>query len=699
MALIGTLRDRMGVWVVVFVFVAIAAFILGDLLGNNSSLFTPDHVGEIAGNTITLKEYQDALREQEMNYAVQFNRQPGEREKALMENQAWEALIVRNAIEKEYEKLGVMVPSEELWDMVQGKNVDEGLKSAEIFQNEAGQFDRDRVVQFLKSINDGSQQTAEDRFRWEMYQQNMAKARQRIKYENLLIKSAYVTTAQAEREYHVQNDVAEAKYLYVPYYAISDSSAVITDADLKKHYDENKERYKTEMSRDISYVAIPVVPSAYDSLDYRERLERIAAEFKTASNDSLFATGASDDPASAYQKYTPSSLPAVLSSRELNKGDVIGPVVDGNAYKVFKVSDLAPVAQARHILVRWTDESNLAKAEARDKANRILNELKAGADFATKARAESEDTGSGQNGGDLGWFSEGDMVKPFNDAVFNATKTGLVRELVESQFGYHIIDVTETKTNKGFVIASVKYDILPSDASINDALRKAENFQAGISGVAEFRERAKAEGLNVLDANNIKASDRRIGILGDVRQIVRWMFGDADVGDVSEVFDLNDRFVVAVITKEQEEGYRSLADVKDEITPAVKNKVKGRMITERLKGLTGTLEEMAQSFGNDANVYSASDLKLNANSVPSAGFDPRAVGVVFSLENGKRSEPFAGENGVFVIELQNKTIAPEIADYSVYKAQLQQTAQSRSYNVAEAIKENSNIEDKRYRFY
>lgn len=699
MALIGTLRDRMGVWVVVFVFVAIAAFILGDLLGNNSSLFTPDHVGEIAGNTITLKEYQDALREQEMNYAVQFNRQPGEREKALMENQAWEALIVRNAIEKEYEKLGVMVPSEELWDMVQGKNVDEGLKSAEIFQNEAGQFDRDRVVQFLKSINDGSQQTAEDRFRWEMYQQNMAKARQRIKYENLLIKSAYVTTAQAEREYHVQNDVAEAKYLYVPYYAISDSSAVITDADLKKHYDENKERYKTEMSRDISYVAIPVVPSSYDSLDYRERLERIAAEFKTASNDSLFATGASDDPASAYQKYTPSSLPAVLSSRELNKGDVIGPVVDGNAYKVFKVSDLAPVAQARHILVRWTDESNLAKAEARDKANRILNELKAGADFATKARAESEDTGSGQNGGDLGWFSEGDMVKPFNDAVFNATKTGLVRELVESQFGYHIIDVTETKTNKGFVIASVKYDILPSDASINDALRKAENFQAGISGVAEFRERAKAEGLNVLDANNIKASDRRIGILGDVRQIVRWMFGDADVGDVSEVFDLNDRFVVAVITKEQEEGYRSLADVKDEITPAVKNKVKGRMITERLKGLTGTLEEMAQSFGNDANVYSASDLKLNANSVPSAGFDPRAVGVVFSLENGKRSEPFAGENGVFVIELQNKTIAPEIADYSVYKAQLQQTAQSRSYNVAEAIKENSNIEDKRYRFY
>lgn len=699
MALIGTLRNRMGVWVVVFVFVAIAAFILGDLLGNNASLFTPDHVGEIAGNTITLKEYQDALREQEMNYAVQFNRSPGEREKSLMENQAWEALIVRNAIEKEYEKLGVMVPTEELWDMVQGKNVDEGLKSAPIFQNEAGQFDRDKVVQFLKSINDGSQQTAEDRFRWEMYQQNMAKARQRIKYENLLIKSTYVTTAQAEREYHAQNDVAEAKYLYVPFYAISDSSAVVTDEDLEKHYNENKERYKTEMSSDISYVSIPVVPSSYDSADYRERLERLVTEFKTASNDSLFAAGATDDPATAYQKYTPSSLPPALNADQISKGDVIGPIVEGNAYKVYKVSDLAPVAQARHILVKWIDESNIAKAEARDKANRILNELKAGADFAAKAIAESEDPGSKQNGGDLGWFSEGDMVKPFNDAIFNATKTGLVRELVETQYGYHIIDVTNTKTNKGFVVATVKYDILPSDASINDALRKAENFQAGLSGVEEFKERARTEGLNVLEANNIKASDRRIGVLGDVRQIVRWIFGEVSEGDVSEVFDLNDRFVVAVITKEQEEGYRPLEEVKDEITPAVKNKIKGRMITERLKGLEGSLEEMAKSFGNDANVYSASDLKLNANSIPSAGYDPRAVGLVFSLENGKRSEPFAGENGVFVIELQNKTIAPEIADYGIYRTQLEQTAQSRNYNVAEAIKENSDIEDERYRFY
>lgn len=699
MALIGTLRNRMGAWVVIFVFVAIAAFILGDLFGNNSSLFRSDNVGEIAGNTITLKEYQDALKEQEMNYSIQFNKSPGERERALLENQAWEMLILRNAIQKEYEKLGIAVSSEEVWDMVQGKNVDEGLKSAPFLQNEAGQFDRDKMVTFLKRIGTENPQTSEERFRWDLYQENMANARQRIKYENLLIKSTYVTAAQAEKEYHVQNDVAEIKYLYIPYYAISDSSAVVTDDDLKAYYNENKEKYKSELTRDISYVTIPVIPSGYDSMDYKERLERVAIEFKSATNDSLFAAGASDNPAGAYEKYTPSSLPAALSSQNLAKGQVIGPVLDGNAYKVFKISDIVPVAKARHILIKWTDESPLAKIEAREKAQGVLNELKAGGDFAAKAFQLSEDPGSKQNGGDLGWFSEGDMVKPFNDAVFNASRSGLVKDLVETDYGYHIIDVTNPKENNGYLIATVQFEILPGDASVNEALRKAENFQADLSGIEEFTERAKTEGLNVMEGNDIKTSDRRIGVLGDVRQIVRWIFGETSVGDVSEVFDLNDRFVVAVITKEQEKGYKPLDEVKEEITPAVKNRVKGRMITERLKGLQGNLEEMAKSFGTDANVYTSSDLKLNSNAVPSAGFDPRAVGLAFSLENGKRSEPFAGENGVFIIESQNKTIAPEIADYSIYKTQLEQSAQSRNYNVVEAIKERADIEDNRYRYY
>jgi peptidyl-prolyl cis-trans isomerase D len=76
------------------------------------------------------------------------------------------------------------------------------------------------------------------------------------------------------------------------------------------------------------------------------------------------------------------------------------------------------------------------------------------------------------------------------------------------------------------------------------------------------------------------------------------------------------------------------------------------------------------------------------------------VGVAFSLENGKRSAPVAGENGVLIIETQNKTIAPSIQDFSAYKLPVQQNQQSRSsFGIVEAIKENANIVDKRYKFY
>lgn len=700
MALIGTLRNRMGTWVVVFVFVAISAFILGDLLGNNSSFFQQEDVGEIAGSTITLTEYQNAIKEQEMNYSLNTNQAPGQAQKTLIENQAWEMLIVRNAIEKQYEKLGLEVTQEEIWDMVQGTNVDQGLKSAPVFQNESGQFDRNKVVQFLQRIKNGGPEVAEERFRWSMYEQNLASSRKRIKYENLLIKTTYVTSAEAERGYHLENDVAEIKYLNIPYYAISDSVATVTDSDLQTYYNENKQKFESEFTRSITYVTFPVEPSQADSLDYYNKLNGLVDDLQTSANDSLFATGASDDPSSAYVKYTPSNLPQYLNPDNVVLGTVMGPFLDGNTYKIVKVTDIVPVARARHILIQPNGDTPADKKEAEERAKEILTELKSGADFAAKAREVSTDQSSGRNGGDLGWFPQSDMVKPFGDAVFNATKTGLLNDVVESQYGYHIIDVTNTKENKGYAVATVQYEILPSDASVNDALRRAENFQAGVGNLDDLKTRAQEEGLSLQESGSIRTSERRIGMLGEAREIVRWAFGEASVGDVSKVFDLNDQFVVAVVTGEQKKGIKPLDAVKDEITPLVRNKVKGRIIIERLGDVKNkSFEELAQAFGNDAVVNSVSDLKLNTNSIQSVGFDPRAVGLAFSLEKGERSEPFAGENGVVIIEMQNKTVAPAVADYSQNKSQLEQTARSRSYSIAEAIKEDADIEDERYKHY
>lgn len=699
MALIGTLRNKMGTWVVVFVFVAISAFILNDLFSKQSYIFNKNDVGEIAGHTVSLEEYQQAVREQEANYYLSYNREATERDKPLLQQQAWELLILKYAIQKQFDKVGVEVTSEEVWDMIQGKNVDPSVKQA-FTDPQTGTFDKGRVVTYinqLKTMPEGS----EGRVRWDNFQKSLRPGRQRIKYENLLIKTAYATTAEAEREYHNQTDVAEIKYLYVPYYAVSDSTIKVGDDQLKEYYDSHKEKYKTEQIRDLNYISIPVEASAEDTLEIKTEFAKVADDFVKAEDDSSFAA-VNTDGQTPYTKYTLGTLPPYVTQADLVKGKVIGPFVDGGGYKLVKVSkittDTVYSAKASHILIKPADATDNAKKEAKEKARKILKEIKDGADFAAKAREHGTD-GTASRGGDLGWFSSGQMVKPFQTAVFNASKPGLLSDVVETDFGYHIIDVTHVKTNDAYYVAIIERDITPSDATTNSAYRKAENFASGLSGVTEFKDRAAKDTLQVQEAKNLGSGERRIGTIGEARQIVQWLFRDASVGKVSEVFDLRDQYVVAVMTSNIDKGYKPLDDVKKDIEPIVRNEAKAKVLIEKLTALKGSLDEIAKAYGPLANVYSSSDLKMASPSIPTVGFDPQAVGRAFSIETGKRTPPFAGENGVIIIE-GNKTIAPSAPDYTTYKTTLEQTAsQSSSYNVGIAIKENSDIVDKRYKFY
>lgn len=699
MALISTLRNKMGIGVVVFVFVAIAAFVLGDLFGNNGFLLGRNTVGEIAGHEITLEEFQAAIQEREANYLLNFGRNPGEREMTSIRQQAWELLIVRHAIESQYSKVGVSVSNEEVQDLIWGKNVDENVKQA--FTNpETGLFEKDRVITYLAQLKE-MPEGSEPRIRWEMFQRDLAPGRTRLKYENLLLKGDYITSAEAEREFHNQSDVADANYLFVPFFSVSDSSITADDSELKAYYTKNKERYKTESTRDLKFVSIPVVASAEDTLAIFQDIIKLAGELKISTEDSAFVARNSDN-SEAYKKYTAASLPAYLSDKSLVVGEVMGPQIENGALTVSKVSriiaDTVFNARASHILIKWNSDSDSDKKSAKEKARGVLKEIKAGADFAEKARQYGTD-GTASSGGDLGWFGAGQMVKPFEKAVFEASKTGVLSDVVETDFGYHIISVTNTKTNKAYYIATLETKITASDASINEALRKAEAFQTSVNDLSSFEEKAKEEGLTISEAKTVGSGDRNVGSLGEARQVVQWLFRDASTNEVSSVFDLQDNYVVAVMTEEVKKGYKPFESVKNQLLPAVKNELKGKVIAKKLNDAKGTLEEIKNSFGADAAVYASSDIRLNTNTLPNVGFDPLAVGVAFSLENGKRSSAFVGETGVIIIELNNKTIAPALSDYSPYKASLQQASQNKNYSIAEAIKEKAAIEDTRFNFF
>lgn len=142
--------------------------------------------------------------------------------------------------------------------------------------------------------------------------------------------------------------------------------------------------------------------------------------------------------------------------------------------------------RASHILISTIDEktrlplSEEEKAKAKIKAEELLKKVKAGEDFSELAKKFSQDPGSGQLGGDLGFFPKGQMVKPFEDAAFSMN-VGEVSELVESNFGYHIIKVTDKKDEMS------TFDEVKDRISDNLA---GESYQ---SYITELKEQAKIE--------------------------------------------------------------------------------------------------------------------------------------------------------------------------------------------------------------
>lgn len=143
-----------------------------------------------------------------------------------------------------------------------------------------------------------------------------------------------------------------------------------------------------------------------------------------------------------------------------------------------EVKNMQREVKASHILIKTNEKMKESeKKDMKKKAETILAKAKE-ADFAELAKEYSEDIGSGADGGNLGFFGKGRMVKPFEDAAFNGKVGEVYPELVETQFGYHIIKVTEDKEVEMPPVAGIE-----TKAELKS---KAENILS----------EAKAEGAN-----------------------------------------------------------------------------------------------------------------------------------------------------------------------------------------------------------
>ncbi|OOG70703.1 SurA N-terminal domain-containing protein [Algoriphagus sp. A40] len=702
MALIKQIRQRTGLAIGVIAGGLILFLLGGDLLSPNSSLLNSNQniVGEIAGEEITLEEYSLKVEEFKAMFQQRSGRVASEPEMVSVREQAWQALIVERVFDEEYEKLGLTVSNEELVDMVQGKNIVPELR-AQLVNPQTGQFDKNQLISFLQTLEtaDPAQQAA-----WAQQEQLFAQSRLRIKYDNLLATSEYATTAEAKLEHKAANTIADASILYIPYYVIPDGDVKIEDSELSAYLSKNQEKFKVGNTANLEYVSFSILPSGQDSAEVISRINELTEGLRTSVSDSVFVSQNSEVQSPFFTFGPGDQLPTSLTTNvgEVVEGQTYGPFVTANSsYVTYKVSDQyegTPKMRASHILFSTEGMDDAGKAAVKTQAETVLADIKANGNFAAAAAQYGQD-GTAQNGGDLGWFAKADFVEPFANATYAANSTGLLPNVVETEYGYHIIEVTELPNSTYTKLSVLELELVASDATRNDAFRNADAFAAESGNRNEFTENATEKGFRILQANNVDATSRNLNNLQNAREVIIWAFGEGSVGEVSEVYELNNSYVVATLVSRKEEGEAKLEDVREQVEQQVRNDKKAAMISEKLAGKT-TLEEMKAVFA-DAAINEIPDLRLNASVIPGIGFAPKAIGSIFGLQaSGQITKPVQEDIGVVVARLNNLTPGTEIGDYTSYQAQLSMSGSQRmTYQIMMALQDLADVKDYRYKYY
>src|SRR5690606_40727921 len=207
--------------------------------------------------------------------------------------------------------------------------------------------------------------------------------------------------------------------------------------------------------------------------------------FRSAANVAEFVNANSDIPFdSTFVSRDDLPTEHVDALFNLPTGEVYGPYIHNGHYAISKSlgKKTGAKAKASHILISWegtqvpNKKEKRTKEEAKAKAESLLSQVKANPGMFMMVALTNSDDSSAQEGGDLGYFGPGQMVKPFNDFVFN-NPVGRIG-MVETQFRYHVINVTDKQD--AVRLATIAQKIEPSETTTDDAYRKAQKFEMDV---------------------------------------------------------------------------------------------------------------------------------------------------------------------------------------------------------------------------
>ncbi len=693
MALLESIRKR-GKLLAIVIGLALAAFIVGDFIRSGKSIIkgNENYVAKVNGNTIDVNAYEmEVSKTDEYVKLTRGLQSLDDQTSQQIRSSVWDMIIRENILSNTYDELGINISKAELEDMVYGTHIHPLVQQTFTNPN-TGQFD----VGFMKTILQNLNKDPQLNSVWIYTEKYIKKDRQYNKYMALVSKGLFVNKLEIQDENTSKTRVANIDIVGKTINDVPDDAVTYTDQDVQAYYDEHKSFYKNyEESRDIGFISFDVFPSKTDTVLTRKDATNNITMFATLNANTLQST--------FYTSSTVSSLGLDSSVFDMNVDTIVGPELVNGAYiiaRILEFDERPDTVSARHILISPKNPKIGTIQRAQQVADSLVVAINNGSDFTELVTQFSDDQGSVANGGLYEDFTEGNMVKEFNDYCFSKP----VGELgtVTTQYGVHIIEVTDRKSIEPNVkIAIQQYPIIASSETYDSVYTVVTNIRSKINNAEDFETIITDNNFVKKEANDITQGTYTIPGIQSVRDVVRWAF-KANKDDVSSVFQMPDQYVIAVLENKNEIGFLSLEKVKTQVENSVllQKKVEKIYNDNFTNANTSDLDALASSLG--VQKMSIPNVSFNAFQLANIGYEPAVLAAVANVQQGSIVGPIKGTNGVYVVKATSVTPATELSADEIKSQQqlLSSTLRARAgYQVYTALKTASNIVDRRAVFY
>ena len=706
MATIQRIRQRSGLLVVV-VFVALIAFLLGDLFRSGGSKFfgDPNVIGTVNGRDITRQELSQGMEELRAGNPEQYANTTS----IQLANFVWNNIVTEELLSAELSAAGMSVSEQEIYfDIITNPNIRQNFAGAN------GQFDENMFKSYIAQVRDNrdaSEQSVEMWTQWLSFERAVANQAQNFKYTNAIEKAIFMPAGLAETEINRGDAQHPAQYVYVPYIDVNEDEINVSDEDAKRYFNAHKEDFSQEEGRNIEFINFPLAPSESDREGVRAELASLSFEWLNVEDDSVFVNQHSDVRfQSEYYTTTElvgTGLDTLVDGQSV--GFQKGPIDLGGAFAVVKLVDRKTVpdsAKARHILIPFAGATRADASvtrnpqEAKVLADSLFAYLEGNPSaFESVSEAFSSDVVAKEKGGDLGYFSRGSMAKPFENFCF-FRKNGSIG-VVPTQFGWHVIQVTDQKgENDVYKIGQIIREILPSDETIQTLYNQASGYAAEAQTAEDYRALATEKGFFLRPARNLGRFEEVVSGLGTARRVVRWAWDDdREEGNIGLLENDGNGYVVVVLTDKLEEGTSPFEMVQAQCLEAAKKDAKKALVLERLENASdgaATIEAVATAAGKEVRTLS---FRISQFNISGVGNEAKVVGTICGLEPGTLSPVILGENGAFVAITSPANPAPQI-DYTNMAQNTQRSIRNLVGTQAyKALQDKAKIEDMRYMMF